>query len=302
MQKRHHTVPRCYLENFTDENGHAWVLDRKNKIFNTTPENILVETHFYRITLMDGTKSVVVENTLANIEGAYADIFNRKLSKDEFLTPEERAKVSIFFAGMLHRTKPQRESMRNMLERMRGSMEEWRKQFETLTPEARRRSSAMHSSGEGTSITIDELDAGIEDFDEHHTAGLIGQITNTAQIIFNMKWSIWKHPDDEGAFVTSDDPLVIRRPEAEKKYGRNAFGSRPGLMFKDAEITLPLSKNRLLLAGWILNEYSYCTPPSDMAQGMNQRTILHSSERIIASSRKQLEGIMAKYPPNPKKE
>lgn len=117
-----------------------------------------------------------------------------------------------------------------------------------------------------------------------------------------MKWSIWKHPDNEGAFVTSDDPLVIRRPEAEKKYGRKAFGSRPGLMFKDTEITLPLSKDRLLLAGWILNEDSYCTPPKEMAECLNQRTILHSSERVLASSKKQLDEIMTKYPPNPEVE
>lgn len=166
MQKRHHTIPRCYLENFTDENGHVWVLDRKNKIFNTKPENVLVETHFYRITLMDGTKSVIVEDTLANIEGAYADIFNRKISQDNFLTSDDRAKVSIFIAAMLHRTKPHRESMRKMFERLRESMKGWREQFKTLTPEARKRASVMPASGEGTSITIEELDAGLDNFNE----------------------------------------------------------------------------------------------------------------------------------------
>ena len=192
--------------------------------------------------------------------------------------------------------------MRGMLKKMRESMKEWREQFRSLTPEARKRASVMPSSGKGTSITIEELDAGLNDFDEHHAAGLIDQITHTAQFFFNMKWSIWKHPESGGAFVTSDDPLVIRRPESEKKYGRRAFASRPGLMFNDTEVTLPLSKDSLLLAGWILNEDSYCTPPDDMAEGVNQRTILHSSERVIASSKKQLEEIMVKYPPNPQKE
>jgi len=296
MQKRHHTIPRCYLEGFTDENGHVWVLDTKNKIFNTQPENILVETHFYRITLMNGEKSVVVEDTLANIEGAYADIFRNKISQDKFLADDERAKVSIFFSAMMHRTKPHRESMRNMLEKLKVTMEKWQEEYKN-NPEARKLSSAIPSSGKG--ISLDELKEGLADFDEHHAADLIPQIISTAQIIFDMKWSIWKYPKGKGSFVTSDSPLVVMRPASIKKYGKNAFGSRPGLLFKDAEITLPLSKDKLLLAGWILNEDSYYEVPAEIAENINQRTILNSSERIIASNKKKLEEIKAKYPPNP---
>ncbi len=294
MKKRHHTIPRSYLEGFTDENGHVWVLDTKNKIFNTQPENILVETHFYRITLKSGEKSVLVEDTLANIESVYASIFKNKISQDKFLTDDERAKVSIFFSAMMHRTKPYRESMRNMLERLKISMEEWREQFRK-NPQARRLSSAMPSSGNG--ITLKELEAGLADFDEHHAADLIPQVISTAQIIFDMKWSIWKYPKGEGGFVTSDSPLVVMRPASIKKYGKNAIGSQPGLLFQDAEITLPLSKDRLLLAGWILNEDTYYEVPSEIAENINQRTILNSSERIIASNRKKLEEIKANTHP-----
>lgn len=95
--------------------------------------------------------------------------------------------------------------------------------------------------------------------------------------------------------MTSDNPLVVMRPASIKKYGKNAFGSRPGLIFRDAEITLPLSKDRLLLAGWILNEDSYIEVPVEIAENINQRTILNSSERLISSNEKQLIGIRAKY-------
>lgn len=293
-KKRHHTIPRCYLDGFTDENGHVWVLDTKNKIFPTNPINILVENHFYRITLKNGEKSVVVEDTLANIEGAYADIFKNKICNDKFLSDKERAEVAIFFAGMIHRTKPYRESMRDMLGRLKETMEEWRKQDEE-NPDARKISTAMPSSGK--SISLEELSAGLEDFDEQHAADLIPQIISTAQIIFDMKWSIWKYPQGEGAFVTSDNPLVVMRPASIKKYGKNAFGSRPGLLYKDAEITLPLSKDRLLLAGWILNDDSYTEVLFEIAENINQRTILHSSERLISCDKKQLEDIKEKYPP-----
>lgn len=298
MQKRHHTVPRCYLEQFADANGDVWVLDTSNKIFNTKPHNILVESHFYRITLKDGRKSVVVEDTLADIEGKYAEIFRGKLSQDKFLTLEERAHASVFLAALLHRTRPNRESLRGMLSSLKKSAEEWREQLRGLPPEQKRTLAAIPSSGEP--IGIEDLAEGLENWDEHHSASLIDHITHTAQVLFVMKWSVWKYPSDGGSFLTSDDPFVMRRPAAELKYGKNAIGSRPGLAFKDVEITIPLSKERLLLAGWILERDSYLEAPLEMAEGMNQRTILGSSRQIIACKKEQLEDVIKKYPPHPK--
>src|SRR6185312_3362380 len=101
--KRHHTVPSCYLENFADERGRVWVLDKKDKIFDIRPENILVENHFYRITLKDGSKSSIVENTLSDIEGVYATIYREKISKNLLLTPQEKADMAVFVAAMMHR-------------------------------------------------------------------------------------------------------------------------------------------------------------------------------------------------------
>jgi hypothetical protein len=296
VQKRHHTVPHCYLENFTDQDGKVWVLDTKNKIFDTNPKNIFVESHFYRITLKDGTKSVVIENTLSEIEGTYATIFREKISKSIPLTLHEKAQVAVFVSAMMHRTRPKREEMRNMFENLKQNIEEWQKQLRTLTPARRRTLDAIPSSG-GAKISLEELEAGLKDFDEHHAADLISQTMHTAQIILNMKWAIWHIEDNGNTFVTSDAPLVVERPAAIKKYGRGTFGSRPGLIYKDTEVTLPLSRNHLFLAGWILDEDSYITVPSEIAEHLNQRTILHSSERIIACSKDKLETIKIKYPP-----
>jgi len=297
VKKRHHTIPSSsYLKHFADAKGHVWVLDTKNKIFPTSPDNVLVENHFYRITLKNGEKSVVIEDTLSNIEGMWAHIYETKISKNKFLDQEERAKVSIFIAAMLHRTKPHRESLRKMFEGLKEDMEDWKKQYLTMSDEHRRSLAATHSSG-GATINLDELNEGLENFDEEHSSGLIEQIISTSQIIFEMKWSVCGVTEEVGSFVTSDSPVVVMRPESIKKYGKKAFGSRPGLRFKDAELTLPISSTQLLLAGWILEEDSYVSVPKEIIDAMNQRTILHSSERIIASSESCLEDIRAKYPP-----
>ncbi len=293
MKKRHHTVPKCYLENFTDHEGFVWVLDTKNSIFRIKPENILLENHFYTITLKNGEKSLVVEDTLANIEGAYIGIFQNKISKDCFLTMEERAKVAVFIAALYIRTSPYRENMRSALGRLKDGIEDWKKQFETMSDESKRAMSAIPSSSSGESINIEDLDSYIKDFNEHHSVNIIEYLAKISQIIFNMKWSIWK--DQDSNFVTSDDPVVLLRPESIKKYGAKAIGSTPGLAYRDTELTLPLSKDRLLLAGWILNEDTYMDVPSDIVEKINHRTITGSSERIITKSKEDAEKIKDKY-------
>lgn len=293
MKKRHHTVPKCYLENFTDSDGYVWVLDTKDNIFRIKPENILLENHFYTITLKDGEKSLLVEDTLANIEGAYISIFQSKIEKDLPITDEERATVAVFVAALYIRTSPYREGLRGALGTLRSGMEDWKKQFETMSEESKRAMAAIPSSRNDQSISIDDLDRYLGNFNEHHSMNVIEQLPEIAQIIFDMKWCVWR--DANSNFVTSDDPVVLLRPESIKKYGPNAIGSRPGLLFKDTELTLPLSKDRLLLAGWILNENSYMNVPDDIVQKINHRTITGSSDRVVTKSQKDAEAIRDKY-------
>ncbi|NVN96527.1 MAG: DUF4238 domain-containing protein [Bacteroidetes bacterium] len=292
-KKRHHTIPRCYLENFTDENGFVWVLDTKDNIFNIKPENVLLENHFYTITLKNGEKSLVVEDTLANIEGAYISIFENKIKNNLFLNDEERAKVSVFIAALFLRTKSHREDLRSLFSQLKNSMVDWKKQFESMSEEGKRILAATPSSGKGESIKIEDVDNYLDNLNEYHSVSTIEQLPGIAQIIFDMKWSVWTNKDNK--FITSDNPVVLLRPESIKKYGPNAFGSRPGFLYKDVELTIPLSKNKLLLAGWLLNEDSYVNAPDDMVKEVNHRTIIGSSERIITKSKTEAEDIKNKY-------
>ncbi len=291
MKKRHHTVPRCYLQNFTDEKGFVWVLDTNNKIFNIKPENILVENHFYTITLKNGEKSLIIEDTLSDIEGHYAGIFAEKISKDEFLTDEERARVAIFISLMKFRTPSERESTRDML----NQVKDWAKNFNNKLKE----SPNKHAISEaipygGKSITLEELDDYIENFDENNSKSLIDHAIHVAQIIFDMKWAIVSCDDLNNKFVTSDDPFVMVRP---RKKGEDKNPDVVGLLHKDVEVTLPLSKDKLFLAGWVLEKDCYVSMPKDNINNLNQRTIINSSKKIIASNSLQLEEIKSKYPP-----
>jgi len=293
MKKGQHTVPRCYLANFADKDGFVWVLDTKDKIFRIKPENILIENNFYTITLKSGEKSLIVEDSLSDIEGLYAEIFKNKIEKNIPLADQERAVVSVFIGALYLRTRPQREGIRKMLQNLEKDMEEWKKQFESLTQEQRDLASVVILRDKSQAISLTEVKEYIDDFENNYPRAMMRSLSRVAQIIFDMKWVIFFNND--GLFVTSDDPITLLRPASIKKFGPNAIGSIPGLMYKDVELTLPLSRNRLLIAGWILEQNSYLSMNNNLAKLIDHRTITNSSERIIADSEAKVISIRDLY-------
>ncbi|OHA39249.1 MAG: hypothetical protein A3H58_02005 [Candidatus Taylorbacteria bacterium RIFCSPLOWO2_02_FULL_43_22b] len=296
QQEQQHTVPGSYLENFADENGHVWVLDTDDKIFNVSPSNILKERHFYSLSGSDGEKDMSVEDTLASIEGDFINIYREKFAKDLFLADEERIAVSVFIAALMTRTRPHRDHLKKSLEEIQDWMEDWNKH--PMSDEEKRTMEAIPSSG-GATIDLKTLKSGLKNFDEHHSTSILRSLSHSAALIYHMKWSVWKN--ENYGFVTSDDPVVLLRPASIKKFGTGTFGSAPGLKWKDVELTLPLSKGRFLLAGWILNNDSYIQVEDEMARKMNHRTITHSRDRIIVSSKTRAEEIKTRYTEKPYK-
>ena len=297
QQEQQHTVPGSYLENFADENGHVWVLDTDDKIFNVNPDNILKERHFYSLTGSDGEKDMSVESALASIEGDFVNVYREKFAKDLFLTDKERIVVSVFIAALMTRTRPYRDRLKNSLEELRDWMEDWEKH--PISDEEKRTMEAMPSS-DGATIDLETLKDGLKRFDEHHSTSILRGLSHNAALIYHMKWAVWKN--ENYGFVTSDDPMVLLRPASIKKFGIGTFGSAPGLKWKDVELTLPLSKDRLLLAGWILNDDSYISVNDEIARKIDHRTITHSHNRIIASSKAKAEDIKTRYTEKPNKE
>ena len=296
QQEQHHTIPASYLENFVDENGHVWVLDINDNIFNTNSNSILKERHFYSLNGSDGEKDMTVENTLASIEGDFVNVYREKFAKDLFLTDEERVAVSVFIAALVTRTRPHRDHLKSSLEELKDWMEDWEKH--PMSEEEKKTLAAIPPSG-GATVDLETLKEGLENFDEHHSTSILRSLSHTAALIYHMKWSIWKN--DKYGFVTSDDPVVLLRPASIKKFGTGTFGSAPGLKWKDVELTLPISKDRLLLAGWILNNDSYISVDDEMARKMDHRTVTHSRDRIITNSKTKAEDIKLRYSEKPYK-
>jgi hypothetical protein len=107
--KRHHYVPKNYLERFASRDQ-AFVRRRDGTTFTANCVNVAVEAGFYDIEMQDGGRSKVVEETLADVEGATAEVFR---AIDEAMAAPaagtaEREVLSIYLALQMTRTPEQR--------------------------------------------------------------------------------------------------------------------------------------------------------------------------------------------------
>lgn len=81
---------------------------------------------------------------------------------------------------------------------------------------------------------------------------------------------------------------------AIKKYGINTFGSSPGLLQDNVELSLPLSSNISLLAGWQLKNEVYIPSSLNMINQINTRVMIYAREKIIAKSSNKIKEIFSK--------
>src|SRR3989339_822123 len=100
---KHHWVPASYQFPFASRpnlsqarESFIWVLDvdsKKNR--EDKLENVFIKKNLYTIDI-DGQKSYHIEESLAGIEGSYAELFSTTIAKLEPLSEEQRVMLAVF--------------------------------------------------------------------------------------------------------------------------------------------------------------------------------------------------------------
>lgn len=109
--KRHHFVPRAYLERFGRESRLLIMRRDSSKPFVANATNIALECGFYAIEKPDGAKSVEVEELLADIDTQAIEAI-RNIDKRSALPTrqsDDRELLAAFIALQMTRTPEQRE-------------------------------------------------------------------------------------------------------------------------------------------------------------------------------------------------
>lgn len=118
-----HYVPRSYLAAWCEPGSPAgtepyvWIFDRDSRDGRRkSPKKLFAETDFYTVLREDGTRNLVLENGLADLESKFASS-RRKIARHEQLTETEYLQLLTFVASMLARTKSRRDHYRSQFPR-----------------------------------------------------------------------------------------------------------------------------------------------------------------------------------------
>src|ERR1700677_4277820 len=101
--KRHHFLPKSYLDGFARD-GFVWLYDRrKNEYRRQQPLNTAVIGNYYVFENKEGEKDYSLESYFSKIEGSAKSTI-KKLEAKEEISPEERLYLAHFIALLMVRS------------------------------------------------------------------------------------------------------------------------------------------------------------------------------------------------------
>jgi hypothetical protein len=283
--KRHHYVPRFYLERFTSlsENGNPilWVYD-KNTIEPRaqTPLNTCVESGFYSFETSTGT-DVEIEKALALVESDAKEVLDQLRQQGADLRSYHIPMLSNFLA-LTHvrvpRTLSSATELMNAatLQYIKGQAQN-RERIDRYFQEAGDRYTKRSDKEEFRRL--------LSDFDKHFTievnpkSALLESLSlfpSVAELFRQMNWHLFRAPQGT-YFITSDTPLCVFVPMG---HGAEGFGA--GIGRESAQVTFPISPSILLLLDWRRNQRRAAIGKNFVREA--NRRMAWSAERYVISN------------------
>jgi hypothetical protein len=247
---KQHYVPQCYLREFADPNTPAdkepfvWIFDKngKNRRHDKI-KNVLASNDLYTIKVQ-GKKNYVIEETLAQLEGKYAEVFRNKIRNREPLNEEEHLILCAFVSVMLQRTLRHKDNLERFYDELIAITEAMETKH-SLPPQ---QSQLLKTYKQNS-----------------HKLGVVQLLPDITELLFQMNVAFLCAAKNS-RFITSDDPCNLFNPDLQWQ----RF-SGPGLAQKNVEVTLPLSPDIMLCMTW-----------SNLKGYINwERTRVEESNRLI---------------------
>jgi hypothetical protein len=285
MRKRHHYVPRFYLEGFIDPRNEPfiWVYEKGNQeIRRQKAEKIACEKHYYSFITESGDKdSETIEKAFEDLETKTAPIL-KKIKDEKTLSNKERGIFSYFIAYIMTRVPNYRKNVESIAGKLIkktmmtivSDREEFRSKVEKLEK----------VRGEKFKTRIEDFTKAVMngkyDIEVHpeFSLGMIGLARELAPLFYKMSWAFLK-ATNEYKFLTSDNPLYYFDPT----YSQRKFDG-VGLLNDNVEVYFPISRESMLLGSW-KNLRGYFQLKDKHVRDINRRTVIFALRFIFASKK-----------------
>ena len=244
--KRHHVVPRFYLDRFARD-GYLWVYDRERDEYrHQAPVNTAVYRHYYTFTDASGQRSTEVESMLARVEAGTKPILDN-LDAHQLPSPEERALLASFAAFQLTRVPGFEHMVTDVLSTIVKQM------MRTSFADVERAKASLRRTARSDKPPVDPQ--AMVDFvrDEAYElkinrnaslAQMLSLAIEIGPILASLSW-VFVYTPAKKSYVTSDNPFTVIAPAAPK--GGSQYGV--GILTPGAGKFLPLGPSVALLMG-----------------------------------------------------
>ncbi len=254
-QKSHHTLPRFYLSGFCDREIHSledherdrsrcrvWVHDKEQgRVRQRGVKKLTAATHFYSLEAPDGKTDASPEEALSRLESAAAPII-RNLYYGRGLAREEVEVLAVFFASMKFRVTAYRTFARRHLQENKERIKASAFPSPEIVERALRR--AGHPEAEDPKAVrriFREARYGhiaLKLTKNHNIGHMFDHSRKIARVLLTQDWTfVWATRG--AAFVTSDDPVVLLRPDLEAP---GSYWGDSGFASPDTTKVLPLTQ------------------------------------------------------------
>ena len=280
VPKNQHIIPaNAYLKQFVDPNipegyePYVWIFERGKRVGKKrAPKNILSETDFYTLKTKFGGKDYTIEKSLAQLEGKYASIFEKKIKSKLPLDNYEHIVLCAFVAAMLQRTLKQKENIEGFLDRVIKMTEEMKK---------------AHGVPPKKLLELEK------EKENARKISVIQMIPHITKILLKMNLAFLCN-DKSVSFITSDSPCFLFNSRLQWQRFYN-----PSLMQRHVEIRMPLSPEISVCFSWINNLRGYLQVDRDLVHEFNRMTYGHSHKSFIANSPKIKRRWFRRFPLDP---
>jgi hypothetical protein len=126
---KQHYVPQCYLREFADlttpggKEPFVWIFNRDGKNRRRDKvKNVLASNDLYTIKIQ-GKNNYAIEETLAELEGKYAEVFRTAIKTRQPLTEEQHVILCAFVSAMLQRTLRHKDNLEHFYDELIASAE-----------------------------------------------------------------------------------------------------------------------------------------------------------------------------------